>query len=141
MPAGNPAGYLPNVKKLKARLKKAGAKPYKPRARQKPVATIKVPRSPRQARTANPAPTDAPAPVKKAPMKRFDFASPEMSVSRAQYKARTKKPVDLTFAEKYLRRSTDSSRARFAKKAGRKVSARLQRKATGPRARYLGRDK
>lgn len=138
MPAGDPAGYLPNV--IKKRLKTKGVKTYKPRAKQKPVATIKVPRSPRPSRTANPAPV-APAPVKKAPPKRLDPASPQMSATRAQYKARTKKPVDLTFAEKYLRRSTDSSRARFAKKAGRKVSARLQRKATGGRARYFGRDK
>lgn len=34
MPAGDPAGYLPNV--VKARLKKKGQKQYKPRSKQAP---------------------------------------------------------------------------------------------------------
>lgn len=33
MPKGNPAGYLPSVKRARAAVKRAGANPYKPRSK------------------------------------------------------------------------------------------------------------
>jgi hypothetical protein len=153
MPAGNPAGYLPNLKK---RLKKAGAKTYKLRRNQKaappkpPMATIKSPNTAAGEGTANvPQPT-----LKKPPAKPINFAAPEMSVGSAQYKARSKKLGSLkpkhsstkgkrrlSFTDAWLRRSTPSSRARVEELYGKKAGAKLRRKAEGPKARYLGRNK
>lgn len=172
MPAGNPAGYLPQIKK---RLKKAGATPYKARRARstggvkapvsgrtvtplprpidpkpgqgsgKPVATIKVPGSVGYANPKKP---------NKAP-RRFGPAAQESSVTSAQYKARGKKLGDLkprfsstkgkrrlSFADAYLRRSNESSRARVEKLYGKTAGGKLRRQAEGGKVRrYLGRSK
>jgi hypothetical protein len=153
MPAGNPAGYLPNLKK---RLKKAGAKTYNLRRNQKvappkpPVATIKSPNTAAGEGTAG-----APQPpLKKPPAKPIKPSSPMMSASPAQYRARSKKLKDLkprfkttkgkrrlSGEEAVLRRSTESSRQRAAKRYGITIDAKLRRKFEGPKARYLGRNK
>ena len=80
--------------------------------------------------------------------KPLDMASPEMSVSRAQRKARkvelgerkathktTAGKRRLSFKEAYLRKTTDSSRARTEARYGKTAGAKLQRQATGPTLR------
>jgi hypothetical protein len=146
MPAGDPAGYLPNV--IKKRLKKVGTKNYRVRAK-RPVATIKVPRQP--LKNAKPAPAAPQAPPLKKP-----GPGPRVPVANtpAQFKARSKKLTKLkprfssakgarrlNFKDAYLRRSTPESQARVETLYGKKAGAKLKRKADGPKARYFGRSK
>jgi hypothetical protein len=125
MPAGDPAGYLPNV--IKKRLKKVGTKNYRVRAKRPPTATIKVPRQP--LKNAKPAPAGAPQPP---PLKK---PGPGPRFSSAKGTRR------LNFKDAYLRRSTPESQARVETLYGKKAGAKLKRKADGPKARYFGRSK
>lgn len=63
MPAGDPAGYLPNV--IKKRLKKTGATPYRPRGKRGGILT--KPRLPQRPK-ADPATGGVQAPEKPTPM-------------------------------------------------------------------------
>lgn len=148
MPAGNPAGYLPAIKK---RLKKAGSTPYKARGKRrgKPVATVNFPSGGTATRPGGPAGSfgtggvKAPLPAKPTKTRVSRTAAP----AAAQFIKPGRRPFDpagvdasATSAQRKARRLTLKGRARTYKttRGNRRLSFReafLRRSTPSSRAR------